>query len=154
MIKSANDFFELLLQAHEQFQTSVKRENDLRKREIKSLKEKLANLSEVRYCFDYKHAISCLYVPYHKFLLEDNLIYAFIQKADFPKTNSELCDDEGKLVEPSCRKVKSCASLEDYRDTSENYINIPVPTHRRTLKKIGSTPNLSFDNDLEKIEKV
>ena len=77
-----------------------------------------------------------------------------MQKTIFPKTNPELCDYEGKLIEPSCRKVKSCASLEDYRDTSENYINIPVPTHRRTLKKIGSTPNLSFDSEIEKIEKV
>ena len=41
---------------------------------------------------------------------------------------------------------------------SENYVNMPVPTHQRTLKKTASTPHLSFDNkissDLEKIEKV
>ena len=35
------------LQAHEQLQVNAKRENDIRKREIKNLKEKLAKYSEV-----------------------------------------------------------------------------------------------------------
>ena len=45
------------LQAHEQLQVNAKRENDIRKREIKNLKEKLAKHSDVsdKSCFVFEY---------------------------------------------------------------------------------------------------